>query len=290
MKRTMKKLLLFLAAGLLAVSCVININGGVFVGSCTEEGIDYTEFREVGPFRALSAGIPCNVYFEQADKQEVRVESTEEFAGKVITEVEDGTLKLKLEEGRYPKLILRMVITAPGIESLHLSGSGSLINEGGLRAGGDLALRVSGSGSIRMGDIESKDFSAHCSGSGSLRLPQVACAASTCSVSGSGSVRIGRMSCTGLEAGTSGSGSVNVDSLVSKGDVSARVSGSGRVRLEEVDVDGNMQLKTTGAGGITVNGTCHEVDATTSGSGSISGNLSYTNIRSHSSGSGRVRL
>ena len=290
MKRTMKKLLLFLAAGLLAVSCVININGGVFVGSCTEEGIDYTEVREVGPFRALSAGIPCNVYFEQADKQEVRVESTEEFAGKVITEVEDGTLKLKLEEGRYPKLILRMVITAPDIESLHLSGSGNLINEGGLRVGGDLALRVSGSGGIRMGDIDSKDFSAHCSGSGSLRLPQVACAESTCSVSGSGSVRIGRMSCTGLEAGTSGSGSVNVDSLVSKGDVSARVSGSGRVRLEEVDVDGNMQLKTTGAGGITVNGSCHEVDATTSGSGSISGKLSYTNIRSHSSGSGRVRL
>ena len=290
MKRTMKKLLLFLAAGLLAVSCVININGGVFVGSCTEEGIDYTEVREVGPFRALSAGIPCNVYFEQADKQEVRVESTEEFAGKVITEVVDGTLKLKLEEGRYPKLILRMVITAPDIESLHLSGSGNLINEGGLRVGGDLALRVSGSGGIRMGDIDSKDFSAHCSGSGSLRLPQVACAESTCSVSGSGSVRIGRMSCTGLEAGTSGSGSVNVDSLVSKGDVSARVSGSGRVRLEEVDVDGNMQLKTTGAGGITVNGSCHEVDATTSGSGSISGKLSYTNIRSHSSGSGRVRL
>ena len=34
MKRTMKKLLFFLAAGLLAVSCIININGGVFVGSC----------------------------------------------------------------------------------------------------------------------------------------------------------------------------------------------------------------------------------------------------------------
>ena len=290
MKRTMKKLLLFLSAGLLAVSCIININGGVFVGSCTEEGIDYTEVREVGPFRALSSGIPCNVYFEQADKQEVRVESTREFAGKVITEVVDGTLKLKLEEGRYPKLILRMVITAPDIESLHLSGSGNLINEGGLNTRDDLKLHVSGSGGIRMGDIECKDFSAHCSGSGSLRLPQVTCAESKSTVNGSGSVRIGRMTCTGLEAGTSGSGSVNIDNLVSKGDVSARVSGSGRVRLEEVDVDGDMQLKTTGAGGITVNGSCHEVDATTSGSGSISGNLSYTSIRTHTAGSGRVRL
>lgn len=286
----MKHFLLFLAAGLMAVSCIINIDGGTFVGHCTEEGIDFTEVREVGPFRALSSGVPCNVYFEQADKQEVRVESTEEFAAKVLTEVEDGTLKLKLEPGRYPKLILRVVVSSPDIESLHISGSGNLVNEGGLRTDDDLALSVSGSGSIRMGAIDSRDFSARCSGSGGIRLGQVTCAESKGAVSGSGSVRIERMSCAGLEATTSGSGSVTINSLISKGDVSARISGSGRIRLEEADVDGNLDLKTSGAGSITVNGSCHDVSATTTGSGSISGNLSYTHIHSHSSGSGHVNL
>ena len=266
----MKRLLLSLAASLMAVSCVININGGTFVGHCTEEGIDFTEVREVGPFRALSSGVPCNVYFEQADKQEVRVESTEEFAAQVLTEIEDGTLKLKLEQGRYPKLILRVVVSSPDIESLHISGSGNLVNEGGLRTGNNLALSISGSGSIHMGDIDSRDFSARCSGSGGIRLGQVTCAESKETISGSGSVTIGN--------------------LVSKGDVSVRISGSGRIRLEEVDVDGDMDLKTSGSGSITVNGSCHSVTATTTGSGSISGNLSYSGIHSHSSGSGHINL
>ena len=270
MKRTMKNLILLFAASLLAVSCVIRINGSSIVGICTEEGIDYTEVREVSPFRGISAGLPCNVYYEQAPKQEVRVESTEELAGKVITEVVNGTLNLKLEEGNYPKLILRIVVTTPDIESLHISGSGYLVNEGGIHAGDDLDLHVSGSGGIRTGAIDSKDLTAHCSGSGSLRLESIDCA------DFSGSV--------------SGSGHITIPVLTSDGNVNARISGSGRIRLEDATVNGNMELKTTGAGGITVNGSCHEVDATTSGSGSISGNLTYDNIRSHSSGSGNVRL
>ena len=290
MKRTMKNLILLFAAALLAVSCVIRINGSSIVGICTEEGIDYTEVREVSPFRGISAGLPCNVYYEQAPKQEVRVESTEEFAGKVITEVVNGTLNLKLEDGNYPKLILRIVVTTPDIESLHISGSGYLVNEGGIHAGDDLDLHVSGSGGIRTGAIDSKDLTAHCSGSGSLRMGPIDCADFSGSVSGSGSVQAEKVACTGFSSTVSGSGHITIPVLTSDGNVNVRISGSGRIRLEEATVNGNMELKTTGAGGITVNGSCHEVDATTSGSGSISGNLTYDNIRSHSSGSGNVRL
>ena len=148
MKRTMKKVFIFLAAGVVAamtaVSCIININGSgsTWVGDCTEEGIDHTEIREVGPFRALSSSLPCNVYYVQADKQEVRVESTEELAPKVLTTVEDEVLTLKLEPGRYPKLILRVVVSSPDIEKLSVSGSGNLIHEGVLHASGSLALTL----------------------------------------------------------------------------------------------------------------------------------------------------
>ena len=152
MKRTMKKLLISLAAvgmtAAMAVSCIINIggNGSVWVGEYTEHGIDYTEVREVGHFRALASSLPANVYYVQADKQEVRVESTEEFAPKVLTTVEDGILTLKLEPGRYPKLILRVTVSSPDIEKLSVSGSGNLFHEGVLHASGSLALKVSGSG------------------------------------------------------------------------------------------------------------------------------------------------
>ena len=95
----MKKILIFLAVAAMAVSCIINFGGGsaVWVGECTEEGIDHTEVREVGHFRAVASSLPANVYYVQADKQEVRVETTEELAPKVLTTVEDGKLSLKLE-------------------------------------------------------------------------------------------------------------------------------------------------------------------------------------------------
>ena len=287
----MKKLFVFLAAGLLAVSCIININGGfVSVGECTEKGIDYTEVREVGAFSAISHSLPCKVYYSQADKQEVRVESTEEFAGKVITVVEDGTLKLKMEEGRYPKLILRVVISSPDIESLQIHGSGDIIHEGSLRVKGDLTVKTRGSGDIRMGSLEARAFTVHGSGSGDIRLEGVSCTDFSGSVSGSGDLHFDRVDCAGFKVSTTGSGDISLGNVTAKGNAEARTSGSGDIRLQEIRVDGDLELKTVGSGGITVNGSCHDVKATTTGSGDISGNLTFGHIDSRSSGSGRVRL
>ena len=292
MKRTMKKLLLFLAVAAIAVSCIINLggNGSVWVGEYTEEGIDHTEVREVGHFRAVASSLPANVYYVQADKQEVRVESTEELAPKVLTKVEDGKLSLKLESGRYPKLILRVVVSSPDIEKLSVSGSGDLIHEGVLHASGSLALKVSGSGDIVTGEIDSRDFEAQCSGSGSIRVSKLACDDFDGKVSGSGPIRVGSLSCDDFEAGVSGSGDFSVDKLTSTGGASARISGSGDIFLEEATVNGNMDLKTSGSGDITVNGSCHDLTAVTSGSGDISGHLKYDRISTHTSGSGRVNL
>ena len=211
MKRTMKKILVFLAAGLVAVSCIINIGGigAVSVGSCTEEGIDYTEIREVGAFDAISHSLPCKLYFSQADKQEVRVESTEEFAGKVITEVENGTLTLKMEDGRYPKLILRVVITSPDIESLQTHGSGDIVHEGSLRVKGDLSVKTHGSGDIRLSEVTVD---------GNMELKST----------GSGDMSV-KGSCHDVVASTPGSGDISGN--LSFGHIDARSSGSGRVRL-----------------------------------------------------------
>ena len=290
----MKKLILIsvlLATALLAVSCIIRINGGsTIIGGCTEEGIDYTEVREVGAFNAISHNLPCKVYFSQADKQEVRVESTEEFAPKVITTVENGTLKLKMEEGKYPKLILRLVVSSPDIESLQTHGSGDIIQEGALRVSGDLTVKTHGSGDIRMGDIDSKAFTAHGSGSGDIRFESVSCADFSGTVSGSGDLHFGRVSCAGFKVSTTGSGDISLGAVAAKGMAEVRTSGSGDIRLSEVTVDGDMELRTVGSGDITVNGSCHDVNASTSGSGDISSNLSFGHIDSRSSGSGRVRL
>ena len=266
MKRMMKPFLITLAASLLAVSCVFNS----WVGVCTENGIDYTEVRDVKAFLGLSSSLPCKVYYTQGAQQEVRIESTREFAGKVLTELEDGVLKLRLEEGRYPKLILRVAIISPDIESISVRGSGNVIVDSSLVVSKDLILNVSGSGNIVAGDIRSKDLST--------------------TIRGSGDISIASLACAGFDATVGGSGRVEIEALTATDDASACISGSGRICLYEVTVDGDMDLQTFGSGSILVNGRCHDVDAATSGSGSIFGSLSHTGIRTHSSGSGHINL
>jgi hypothetical protein len=291
MKRTMKYLILIVLSCLLAASCIIRIGGGAsIVGYCTEDGIDYTEVREVGRFNAISSSLPCTVYFSQSDKQEVRVESTKELAPNVLTVIEDGTLKLKLKEGRYPKLILRVVISVPDIQSISLRGSGDLIHEGSFRTGNSLSVKVSGSGDIRMGDIVCKAFEGHTSGSGNIGFDSIDCSDFSGSVSGSGNLRSGSVRCDGFGVSTSGSGDVDITTLVASGNGSARASGSGDISLRQVTVDGDLDLKTTGSADILVSGSCRDVTASTSGSGDISGDLSHAGMRVHSSGSGDINL
>lgn len=291
MKRTMKYLILIVLSCLLAASCIIRIGGGAsIVGYCTEDGIDYTEVREVGHFNAISSSLPCTVYFSQSDKQEVRVESTKELAPNVLTVIEDGTLKLKLKEGRYPKLILRIVISVPDIQSISLRGSGNLIHEGSFRTGNNLSVKASGSGDIRMGDIVCKAFEGHTSGSGNIGFSSIDCSDFSGSVSGSGNLRSGSVRCDGFGVSSSGSGDVDITTLVASGNGSARASGSGDISLRQVTVDGDLDLKTTGSADILVSGSCHDVTASTSGSGDISGDLSHAGMRVKSSGSGEINL
>lgn len=243
----MKYISLILLALLLAASCVINIGGAAFVGVRTEEGIDYTEVRGVKPFRGVASSLPCNVYYVQSDKLEVRVESTKELADKVIAEVENGKLFLKLESGRYPKLIMRVIVSSPDIESLQVSGSGDLISEDALHTDGTLSLKVSGSGTIRTGSIDSKELTAHCSGSGSLTLSRVSSRSLSASVSGSGDIRLNDVSVAGeVNLRTSGSGDITVHGSCQN--VSATVSGSGSISGELAYE--NIRTSKSGSGSI----------------------------------------
>ena len=309
----MKYIIMIVFGCLLVASCIVNFNGATIVNSCSEEGIDYTEVREVGKFNAISSSLPCTIYFSQADKQEVRVETTEEFAPKVLTFVEDGTLNLEMEEGRYPNLILRVVISVPDIESIALHGSGDLRHEGILTVSNSLSVRASSSGDIQMGDIVCKSFETRTSGSGNLHFGRIDSDGFSASASGSGDIAIASVAASAgasvrvtgsghihliesmsvdgdMELSTRGSGDISLESLTASGNVSARSLGSGHIRLREVTVDGDMDLKTSGSGDISVNGSCRDVTASTAGSGNISGTLSHAGMRVQSSGSGRISL
>ena len=258
------------ASLLLAAGCSFNFTGGVTVlGSCTENGCDYAEERETGEFRSIASFGPFNVHFIQSGRPRILVEGTEESVSKLHTDVKDGELQIRLEDGTYRELVLKVTVWAPEVSSIRTSGSGDIIADSDIRFKGDLSLKSAGSGDIHM--------------------KTVSCDKLECKTAGSGDLYLGTISCSSFTSSTSGSGDLEMKS-VRCDQLSSSVSGSGDISISEALVSGRVELRTAGSGDIHVNGRCDTVSAHSSGSGDISGRLEYRSADTGHSGSGRISL
>lgn len=251
--------------------CSFNSGSGITVQSYSEEGIDFTEERTVAYFDSFSSYGPFNVYFVQSESQKILVEGKEESVKKVITEVKDHELSIKLEKGRYEHLVLRVTIFSPNIEDIETYGSGKMVCGSIEQTGADIELSSFGSGGILVDSLICKELSMSTSGSGGVRVSGIIIADEDVDINtmGSGSILLNAVSCQDLEASTLGSGGISIDNAM---------------------VSFEMDLSSTGSGSISVNGKCRKVDASTMGSGSIYGQVEYSEIKRNSLGSGKVKL
>ena len=249
----MKKILIILSAAFIACCCSINISFGDGVsvtGGCTEEDIDFSEERTVSRFDSFKAAGPFNVYYVQSPSQKVLVEGKEEFVKKVITEVRDDELSIRLEKGKYTDLVLRVTVFSPDIEDMTESGSGNLVCREVNLPGKEIEISVLGSGDAIIGNINCKD----------------------------------------LELSAAGSGDALVKAITVSEDAEIATAGSGDVKIESATIAGDLELSTAGSGDIRISGSCRNLEASTRGSGDISGRVQYSSIETTSRGSGKVKL
>jgi len=125
--------------------------------------------RTVDPFTKIDLRVAGDVYLTQSDEQKVVVEADEDVLEKLKTEVVNGTLIIKFDvwKIKYSKLTVRISVKV--IEELEVSGSGSIIAESTISTK-DLDLDISGSGEIKIEDLEATDIEANISGSGEIIL------------------------------------------------------------------------------------------------------------------------
>lgn len=271
--KNMKKIIALVAAILLLVPSVwcFNLRGGVrVIGGCSEKGINYSVDRNLAEFSSVSSSGPFNVYYVQSEVSKVKVEGKKEFVDKLISKVDGGKLSLKLENGTYTNLVLKVTVYSPELNTVNLSGSGSFIDEGLHKTENSVGFHLSGSGNLKASKLECASFSAK--------------------ISGSGRIQVGEIEGGDMEFNTSGSGRVEIGKLKSNGSVSLSHSGSGRGEIGNADIEGTLKLRISGSGSIVVNGRAGNVDASTSGSGDMHGNLIYQGINTHISGSGRINF
>lgn len=207
------------------------------------------ETRKVGSFSSISLSVSANVYLSQGSQQKVEIEGDKESLAKIETIVDGNMLKIKTKEiynactGK-----INLYIVVPAIERLIVTGSGNVISQTPLKTN-ELTMSVSGSGSIRIQQLDVNQADVDISGSGNIELISgkakntleiivtgsgnyagegFQAEKAKVNITGSGSARVWAVS--DLETYISGSGNVYY-----KGNplVNANAVGSGRTRAIE---------------------------------------------------------
>lgn len=246
------------------------------------------ETRTVDNFSKVVFRIPGKLYLRQGSEQKVVLEGHKDVLEKIKTEVSGGRLSIGRENNNWrmwdrddDRIVAYVTVTT--LEGLSVSGSGNLIGEGVLKAG-DLALAVSGSGSMEIEVNATGYMEANVSGSGDIRVKGT-CRTLESKVSGSGKVVLAGTISEGAKVDVSGSGKIIASGTAKR--IRTTISGSGEVRAADLEVE-ECEVRISGSGDVEIN-VKQALDATISGSGSVSYRGNPNQVNSHSSGSGKVR-
>lgn len=221
-------------AVILSVSSCFSMNGGL-----------EQEKRNVGKFDKIGLTVSADLYLKQGNITEVIIEANEEVLERLETEVKNGKLVIKFDTwrfSRYPRF--KIFITTQEVSELDVSGSGDIIAESVIQTD-EMALRISGSGGIKIDDLKANDLTVGISGSGNINVA-------------------GSQTLKSLDLSISGSGDLDASELAVE-DFKGRISGSGSCRAY---VNSTLKASISGSGKIFYSGK-PVIDASISGSGKV---------------------
>jgi hypothetical protein len=191
------------------------------------------QVRSVSGYHGVAVSGSIELFLTQGNEESVVISADDtNLRDKVITEVDDGILRIYLERKNKIQIDwpnqkkIRAYVSVKDIDYLSSAGSGKLHIEGNIKTD-KLKVDISGSGNLE-GAVTTKDLSLGISGSADADLSGTA-EKSDFHISGSGNIRSYDFSTEYCNASISGSGNVKV--TVTK-ELSADISGSGSVFIK----------------------------------------------------------
>jgi hypothetical protein len=203
-----------------------------------------TETRTPGNFSKIHSGGSWDVIVQTGDRDEVRLESTNVSLDKVITEVNNNTLKISLEKGNYRNIGLKVYVTVREVEGLKSTGSGSIKLQSDISSG-SLSLGNTGSGNITLKNVNADNLSVGITGSGYITIAGGVVGTLSLSQTGSGDFK-------GQE--------------LSAEKVTINKTGSGQSQIGEVE---NLIVKSTGSGNVYYSGNPVSTNISATGSAKV---------------------
>jgi hypothetical protein len=184
-----------------------------------------SETRNPGNFTKIHSSGSWDVIVTTGNKDEVRLESTNISLDKVITEVNNNTLKISLEKGNYRNLGLTVYVTVREVEGIKSTGSGKIILQSDISTG-SLTLGNTGSGKIILQQVNAENLSANITGSGDITVSSGTVDEFSLSQTGSGDFKGAELSIEKASITKTGSGQSQIGEVES---LNVRATGSGNI-------------------------------------------------------------
>ncbi|MEN7549541.1 head GIN domain-containing protein [Rapidithrix thailandica] len=201
-----------------------------------------TETRKLSSFEGVSIGGAFTVYLQEGNSPSIKIEASSEDISKIITEVKNGTLRVKVKPGSRNVDGTLYITYSKNLSAISLSGACKVTTKSTLK-GSTLALNGSGSGKYQL-QLSVGELKANFSGSNQANLEGNA---KRVNLNSSGSAKV-------------------YGSDLKVGDASIKLSGSGYVEME---INGDLQASISGSGKVRYKGNPTNVQMNVSGSGKV---------------------
>ena len=217
---------------------------------CSAEADELVEeTRSVADFHGIHAGISGRITLIRGAEEGLTIEARPETLEWIVTEVEDGILRIRQDAGGSWRNSgpIRIHITYRSLDDLQMSGSADLVSDA--LTGDAFSIRISGSSNVAIPALTVEELEVMVSGSGDLDVEALEATRSEVVVSGSGDVQIAGRS-ERLTVKVRGSGNVDTGDLAAA-DAEVTVSGSGDV---DVWAEDNLDVRISGSGDVSYRG------------------------------------
>jgi hypothetical protein len=236
----------------------------------TKMGVIYDEnvqVRKLSNFTSIRVSNAIELFISQSDKTEVAVSAkSEEYRNRIITEVDGGTLIIRLSDNRWWKwgnedYRIKAYVSVKDLYAITASGATNIKIVNGLSSE-KFKINLSGASDLK-GDIKAGTLLADLSGASSFKATVQA---NAFSMKGSGACAF-EVSGSGddLILDVSGASSVKMYDYLVKG-ASVDASGASSVKI---NVSGILTLHATGASSIDYKGAAAIKDMQSSGASSV---------------------
>lgn len=209
-------------------NCFILLIASVVFASCqtvTGNGNVREEKRNIPDINEVNTSGSIDVEIKNGDTYSLTVQDDENLLPYVITEVNNGALRIHYKDGYFINHDhAKVIVTAPSLEKLTSSGSSDISSDGVIKNSKEIEIGTSGSGDINV-EVDAPSIRVSGSGSGDVSLSGVT-KDFDCKISGSGDVKCSNLKSENAVINVSGSSDVHVFASVN---LKVNVTGSGDV-------------------------------------------------------------